>query len=80
MGIMSLTVLNSEWIHAFAEGSIGCVPQVADWILSIAGVNLFPKFDLFRCTPLLLSVNTTVLFHRGMDPCEIPLIPPRHYG
>ena len=71
MGIMSLTILNSEWIHAFAEGSIGCIPQATDWILSIAGLNLFPKFDLFRCTPLLLSVNTTVFFHRGMDPCVV---------
>ena len=47
MGIISLTILNSEWIHGFAEGSIGCVPQATDWILTIAGLNLFPKFDLY---------------------------------
>ena len=48
MGIFSLTVLNSEWIHAFVEGSIGCIPQATDWILRIAGLNyLFPKFDWY---------------------------------
>ena len=47
MGIFVIEFLNSEWIHAFAEGSIGCVPQAADWILRIAGLNLSPKFDLY---------------------------------
>ena len=47
MGIMSLTILNSEWIHAFAEGSIGCVPQAAGWILRIVGLNISAKFDLY---------------------------------
>ena len=47
MGIMSLTVLNSDWIHAFAQGSIGCVPQVVDWIPTIVGLNISPKFDLY---------------------------------
>ena len=47
MGIMSLTILNSEWIHALVEGSIGCVPQAADWILHIVGLNISPEFDLY---------------------------------